>query len=194
MGAEVHAVADRGYYSGPELLDCERVGITTYVPKTMTSDNKKKGLFDKNDFVYEPEHDRYRCPAGEHLTWHFKGARDGMMMHIYFASDSICRECALRTRCTTGRTARRVARWEHESVLDTIQRRLDEAPEMMQRRRETVEHPFGTFKAWMGATHFLTRTLPRVRAEMSLQVLAYNMKRLINLLGVGALIEAVRTA
>ena len=195
MGVEqLGVVADRGYYSGPELLDCERVGITVYVPKTMTSDNKKRGLFDKNDFVYEPEQDRYRCPAGEYLTRHFSGVRDGLTMYIYFASDPVCRDCAKRAQCTTSASARRVARWEYEAVLDTVQHRLDEAPDMLQRRRETVEHPFGTIKAWMGATHFLTRTLPRVRAEMSLQVLAYNMKRVINLLGVGTLIEAVRAA
>lgn len=113
-------------------------------------------------------------------------------MYIYFAYGPTCRDCARRAQCTTSATARRVARWEHEAVPDTIQRRLDGAPEMMQRRRETVEHPFGTLEAWMGASHFLTKTLPRVRAEMSLQVLAYNMKRVINLLGVGVLVEAVR--
>jgi hypothetical protein len=138
------------------------------------------------------EHDRYRCPAGESLTRHFKGVRDGLTMYTYFSSDPTCRDCAMRAQCTTSPMARRVARWEHENVIDAVQCRLDEALEMMQRRRETVEHPFGTLKAWMGAPHFLTKTLPRVRAEMSLQALAYNMKRVIRLLGVSPLIEAVR--
>jgi hypothetical protein len=142
--------------------------------------------------IYAPEHDRYLCPAGQYLNRHFKSKEGGMTIWVYLASDSICRACALRAKCTTGSTARRVRRWEHEDTLDAIQRRVDEAPEMMQLRRQTVEHPFGTLKAWMGATHFLTRTLPRVRAEMSLQVLAYNMKRAISLLGVRGLVAAVR--
>ncbi len=188
---KLSVVADRGYYSGPELVDCERVGITTYVPKSDTSGSKKKGLFTRNEFIYEPEHDRYRCPAGEYLLYSFTTYEDGMYKRAYRASDLLCNACALRSQCTTGRQSRRIKRWEHEEVLDTIEARLDEAPEMMQLRRQTVEHPFGTLKAWMGATHFLTKTLPRVRAEMSLQVLAYNMKRVINLLGVSALIEAI---
>ena len=189
---KLSVVADRGYYSGPELRDCEQVGITTYVPKTDTSGNKKKGLFRKKEFIYEAAHNRYRCPAGEHLVHRHKTFEDGMSIHVYWASDPICRACTLRAQCTTSRQSRRLRRWEHEDVLDTIEARLDEAPEMMQLRRQTVEHPFGTLKAWMGATHFLTKTLPRVRAEMSLQVLAYNMKRVMNLLGVGAVIEAMR--
>ena len=184
-------VADRGYYSGPELFDCEQVGITTYVPKTDTSGNNKKGLLRRKDFIYEPEHDRYRCPGGEHLIHRHKTFEEGMYIHVYYASGPICCACTLRSQCTTSRQPRRIRRWEHEAILDTIETRLDEAPEMMQVRRQTVEHPFGTLKAWMGATHFLTKTLPRVRAEMSLQVLAYNMKRVINLLGVSALLEAV---
>ena len=112
-------------------------------------------------------------------------------MHTYWAADPICQGCALRAQCTRSHHSRRIRRWEHEDVMDTIEARVDEAPQMMQVRRQSVEHPFGTLKAWMGATHFLTHTLPRVRAEMSLHVLAYNMKRVINVLGVSALIEAV---
>ncbi len=189
---KLSTVADRGYFSGPEILACERLGITTYVARTMTSDNKKMGFFDKNDFLYEPEHDRYRCPAGEYLTRRMVTVEAGLITYAYWAPDPTCRQCAMKTRCTKSSQSRRVRRWEHEPVVDAVQARLDEAPEMMQLRRQTVEHPFGTLKAWMGATHFLTKTLPRVRAEMSLQVLAYNMKRVINMLGVGVLMEAVR--
>jgi len=191
---KLSVVADRGYYSGPELLACEGVGITTYVPKTDTSGNRKKGLFTKAEFIYEPEHDRYCCPAGEHLSHRHRTFEDGLYIHVYWAPDPICRACTLREHCTTSRQSRRVRRWEHEELVDTIEARLDAAPEMMQLRRQSVEHPFGTLKAWMGATHFLTKTLPRVRAEMSLQVLAYNMKRVMNLLGVGAVIEAMQAA
>lgn len=79
-------------------------------------------------------------------------------------------------------------------MLDEMQARLHRAPEKMQIRRQTVEHPFGTIKVWMGYTHFLTKTLPKVLAEMSLQVLAYNMKRVMNLIGVGNLVEALQAA
>lgn len=174
---KLSVVADRGYFSSNELLACERVGITTYVPKTYTCDNKKKGLFAREEFIYESDYDRYRCPAGEHLLWSFKTEQDGLKLHAYSASVLTCRACPLKSQCTTSDTPRRIRRWEHEDVIETIQARLDEAPEMMQIRRQTVEHPFGTLKAWMGATHFLTKTLPRVRAEMSLHVLTYNMKR-----------------
>ena len=189
---ELSVVADRGYFNGTELLACERVGITTYVPKTYTSDSKKKGLFTKADFIYEPEHDRYRCPAGEYLIHRHKAFEAGLYLHAYWVSDPICRACALKPQCTRSPQSRRVRRWEHEELVEAVEARLDEAPETMQLRRQTVEHPFGTLKAWMGATHFLTKTLPRVRAEMSLHVLAYNMKRVMNLLGVGILIEAMR--
>jgi transposase len=188
-GLEV--VSDRGYYTGTQIVACEEAGIATYVPKPLTSGSKKKGLYTKQDFVYEPEHDQYRCPAGEHLTRRFDTVEGGLMMHVYFASVFTCRGCTKKAQCTQG-PQRRVRRWEREEVLDTMQARLDEAPEKMRLRRQTVEHPFGTLKAWMGATHFLTKTLPRVSTEMSLHVLAYNMRRVMNLLGVGALIEAMR--
>jgi len=187
-------VADRGYFSRRELFDCERVGLIPYVPKTYTSDNHKKGLFTKNDFVFEPEHNRYRCPAGEYLPHRYNRFEDKLYVSVYWASDPICRACALKPQCTSNRQTRRVRRWEHEEIIDAGEARLEEAPEMMQLRRQTVEHPFGTLKAWMGATHFLTKTLPRVSGEMSLHVLAYNMKRVINMIGVVALIEAIGVA
>ena len=187
-------VADKGYFNSTELLDCARVGITTYVPKTDTSGNKKKGLFTKDDFIYEPEHNQYRCPAGETLSPRHKSVEAGLHLDIYFASTLTCNACAMKARCTSSPEARRVRRWEHEHIVDAMLERLDEAPEMMQVRRQTVEHPFGTLKAWMGATHFLTKTLPRVSAEMSLHVLAYNMKRAISLLGVSTLVARLEVA
>jgi len=185
---ELTAVADRGYFSGTQIVDCEEAGITPYVPKPLTSSGRKSGRFTKQDFVYEPEHDRYRCPAGEALTWRFVSVEHGLNLNVYWAT--ACKNCSIKAQCTTG-PERRVKRWEREEVLDAMQARLDAAPEKMQLRRQTVEHPFGTLKAWMGATHFLTKTLPRVRTEMSLHVLAYNMKRVMNILGVGTLIEAM---
>ena len=115
---------------------------------------------------------------------------NGMTLHKYWSS--ACPRCPLKPKCTTGNN-RRIARWEHEAVLERMQLQLNQRPQAARERRQTVEHPFGTLKAWMGATHFLTRTLPKVRTEMSLHVLAYNMKRMIRMLGTASLIKAIRT-
>ncbi|HEY9345321.1 MAG TPA: IS1182 family transposase [Inquilinus sp.] len=182
-------IADRGYFKGEEILACEQAGMTPLVPKPLTSGAKAKGRFGKQDFVYIPEDDVYRCPAGERLTWRFNRVEDGQLLRHYWTT--ACQRCAIKSRCTTGKE-RRVKRWEHEVVIDAMQQRLDQAPEAMRIRRQTVEHPFGTLKAWMGATHFLTRGLKRVSTEMSLQVLAYNLKRVISILGIAGLLQAIR--
>ena len=182
-------IADRGYFKGEEILACEQAGATPLVPKPLTSGAKAEGRFGKQDFVYIPEDDVYRCPAGERLTWRFDRVEDGQLLHHYWTT--ACQRCAIKAQCTTGKE-RRIKRWEHESVIDAMQQRLDQAPDAMRIRRQTVEHPFGTIKAWMGATHFLTRGLKRVRTEMSLYVLAYNLKRMITTLGVHQLLQAIR--
>jgi transposase len=190
MGSkELTAVADRGYFKGEEILACEQAGITAIVPKPLTSSSKAEGRFGKQDFVYVADDDEYRCPAGQHLTKRFATVENGMTLQVYWSS--ACPGCPLKAQCTTGQE-RRIKRWEHEAVLEAMQVRLDHAPEMMRIRRQTVEHPFGTIKSWMGATHFLTRTLARVSTEMSLHVLAYNLKRVMQILGVGPLLEAMR--
>jgi transposase len=186
----LEALADRGYYKGEDILECERAGITPYVPKPLTSGAKAQGRFGKQDFVYVPEEDVYRCPAGERLTRRFASVENGMVLHVYWTTG--CQTCGLKEQCTTGKE-RRIKRWEHEEVLDAMQERLDRAPGTMRIRRQTVEHPFGTIKAWMGATHFLTRTLERVRTEMSLHVLAYNLKRVLAILGPGPLMAVMRS-
>jgi len=174
--------ADRGYYKGEQILDCEQAGIKTLVPKPQTSGNKAAGLFDKADFRYIPSKNEYRCPAGERAIWRFASVeRGGMVLHKYWSS--ACPRCPIRSQCTTS-VYRRIARWEHEDVLDAMQRRLNRTPQAARIRRRTAEHPFGTLKAWMGATHFLTKTIPRVSTEMSLHVLAYNMKRAMQILGI----------
>jgi hypothetical protein len=186
---ELTAVADRGYFKGEEILACQEAGISVIVPKPLTSGSTAEGRFGKQDFIYEADVDEYRCPAGQRLIRRFTSVEHGMTLHSYWSST--CQACALHDQCTTGKE-RRVKRWEHEAVLDAMQERLDNAPEMMRVRRQTVEHPFGTIKAWMGATHFLTKTLARVSSEMSLHVLAYNLKRVMSLLGIGGLIDAIR--
>jgi transposase len=191
MGADkLEVLADRGYFDGEEVLACQGLGVTPYVPKPLTSGAKAEGRFGKQDFVYLPDEDVYRCPAGERLTWRFTGVEAGRTAHRYWSSN--CAGCSLKPQCTPAKE-RRVARWEHEAVIDAMQARLDRKPDAMRIRRATVEHPFGTLKAWMGATHFRTRTLKSTRTEMSLQVLAYNLKRVIQRLGVRPLIEAVAT-
>lgn len=181
-------VADRGDYKGEEILACEESGITTVIPKAKTSNNPTNGLFGRDDFRFIPEDNVYVCPAGERLIWRFRNVENGKTLDCYWSS--ACQNCAIKSQCTTGQH-RRIRRWEYQSVLDKVQRRLDHCPESMRLRRQTVEHPFGTLKARMGYTHFLTKTLPNVRTEMSLHVLAYNLKRVISLLGVPALLEAV---
>jgi hypothetical protein len=186
---DLTVVADRGYFDGEEILACEKAGITAFVPKPLTSGSKADGRFGKQDFVYIAKDDEYRCPANQRLIRHYTTVEHGMTLHCYWCS--VCPACPMKAQCTTGKE-RRVKRWEHEAVIDAMQARLDRDPEKMRVRRQTAEHPYGTIKAWMGATHFLTKTLGRVSTEMSLHVLAYNLKRVMKILGTGALIEAIR--
>ena len=185
----LEAVADRGYFNSPEILACHEAGITVTLPKPMTSGAKSDGRFGKQDFVYLPDEDVYRCPAGERLIYRYTNEEDGKVLRRYWTT--VCSACQLKSQCTTG-PERRITRWEHEHLLDAVQQRLDANPQAMRQRRETVEHPFGTMKARMGATHFLTKTLPKVAAEMALSVLAYNLTRVMNIVGTKPLIAAIR--
>ena len=181
-------VADRGYFSGEEILACDKAGITVTLPKPMTSNAKAEGRFGKQDFRYVTEEDVYLCPAGERLTYRYATEENGWF--CVATGPMPVRSCAIKAHCTTGKE-RRITRWEHEHVLAAVQRRLDEHPEKMRQRRETVEHPFGTIKARMGATHFLMKTLPRVASEMALHVLAYNLTRVMNIMGIQPLTAAI---
>src|SRR6267154_600351 len=173
---ELEAVADRGYYSSEEILACREAAITITLPKPITSGIEAKGRFGKQDFVYLSDEDAYRCPAGEKLKYYYTNEENGQKLRRYWTN--ACRHCALKQRCTTG-VQRRIARWEHEDVLEAVQKRLDKNPQAMRQRRETVEHPFGTLKMRMGATHFLMKRLPKVATEMALHVLAYNLTRVM---------------
>jgi hypothetical protein len=183
------AVADRGYYDSEEILACENAGITVTLPKPMTSNSKAQGRFGKQDFRYVAQQDIYICPAGERLSHHSTTEENGLVLRRYWTN--ACQNCAIKNACSTGKE-RRITRWEHEHVLEAVQRRLDEHPEKMRLRRETVEHPFGTIKARMGATHFLMKTLPKVATEMALHVLAYNLTRVMSIMGVRPLLVAMR--
>jgi len=186
----IDAVADRGYYDGEEIRACEETGITVTLPKPLTSGAKGAGRFGKQDFIYVAAEDIYRCPAGERLTYRFTGQEDGKMLRRYWTT--ACQSCSLKAQCTTG-PERRIARWEHEAVLERVQQRLDQDPNKMTLLRQTAEHPFGIIKAWMGATHFLMRRQHKGATEMALNVLAYNLKRVIAILGCRTLLEAMQT-
>ncbi|KJZ35773.1 transposase [Pseudomonas fluorescens] len=181
-------VADRGYFKSEQILACHDAGITAYEPKLMTSGAKADGRFNNDAFIYDTAKNEYICPAGEALIWHYSYVEKGLKLHRYWSSK--CRGCVLKSQCTPS-TERRIRRWEHEAVLEEMQARLSNTPEMMQVRKRTVEHPFGTLKQWMGATHFLTRKLAGVSAEMSLNVLAYNLKRVMKIIGANGLMKAL---
>jgi transposase len=185
---DLTVVADRGYFKGDQILKCDQAEITPIVPKTLTSNSLAEGRFDKQDFIYIASDDQYRCPAGQRAIKRFTTIEAGMTLDVYWSS--ACPRCPIKARCTTG-DYRRIRRWKHEAVLEAMQERLDRQPEMMRVRRQTVEHPFGTIKHWMGWTHFLTKTLARVRTEMSLHVLAYNLKRVMSILGIGELMRVM---
>lgn len=187
---ELEVLADRGYFSGEEILNCEAMGVTPYVPRPLTSGAKADGRFGKQDFVYLPDQDVYRCPSGALLPRHMTTIEKGMTLHRYWDHFS-CQTCALKPQCTPS-VARRVTRWEHEAVIDALQKRMDLRPGAMRQRRRTVEHPFGTIKAWMGSTHFLMKRLPNVKTEIGLHILAYNLKRVIAIMGAQPLMAAIR--
>ena len=190
IGSEtLTVIADRGYFKGEEVLACQEAGITAIVPKTHTSAAKAEGRFDKADFIYDASANEYRCPANQRVVWRFARVEGGLLINRYWSS--ACPQCAIKAQCTPS-DYRRVSRWEHQAVLDEMERRLDLAPDSMRIRRQTVEHPFGTIKSWMGSTHFLTKTLDRVSTEMSLHVLAYNLKRVMRILGNSALMGVMR--
>lgn len=185
---KLRAYADRGYYNAPEIKDCADSGIAAYVPKPMTSGAKAEGRFDKSDFVYIAKDDEYRCPAGERAIYRFTREENGLQVRRYWSS--ACPHCPMKKQCTPS-PFRRISRWEHESVLEDVQRRLNKEPEAMTLRRRTIEHVFGTLKHWMGSAHFLTKGLDNVSTEMSLHVLAYNLKRVISILGIPKTMKAM---
>jgi len=187
---KLEAVADRGYFHGEEIKTCADAGVEVTLPKPMTSGAKAEGRFGKQDFVYKPDDDVYRCPAGETLTYRMTTDEDGKIVRRYWTN--ACANCSLKSKCTPGKE-RRISRWEHEHVLEAAQERLDKNPDAMRMRREVVEHPFGTLKMRMGATHFLMKTLPKVATEMALCVLGYNLTRVINIVGVERMLAAVRS-
>ena len=192
LGKEaVTVIADKGYYSGPDIKDTQDAGMTVLVPKGDTSGSEKKGIFNRSLFQYDADKDVYICPANQTLTYRSSGIEKGMTMRRYSLDVMSCRACSLKTQCSTGKGARRIARWEHQGQIDQMNVVMADMPDSMLIRKQTVEHPFGTIKCWMGSTHFLTRGFKNVRTEMSLHVLAYNLRRMISILGQDKLIAAI---
>ena len=186
---KLDVVADRGYFTSEQILECVEADVTVTLPKPQTSNNKLRGRFVKSDFRYVASKDVYICPAGETLKFYYTNEEKGLRLRRYWTN--ACASCAIKSKCTTG-AQRRIARWEHEHVLEDVQRRLHENPQAMRVRRETAEHPFGTLKARMGATHFLMKRLKNVKTEMAFAVLAYNLTRVMNIIGIGPLMRAMR--
>jgi transposase len=185
---KIEAIADKGYYKGEEIVACEEDGIAVTVPKPNTSNAAAHGRFDRADFTYIAGEDAYVCPAGARLTYRFTNTEAGRTLRSYWTD--ACGSCAIKGKCTTGKE-RRIRRWEHEAILERVQKRLDDNPSKIPLRSKTVEHPFGTIKAWMGATHFKMKTMKHVATEMALHVLAYNLKRVMAIIGVPQLLRAI---
>ena len=176
-------LADRGYYSGLDIKDSEDAGMNVLVPTSDTSASEKKGIFNRSKFKYDAVKDVYICPANEELPHRMTGIEKGKTMKRYMLDIYTCRSCKLKPECTTSPSVRRMARWEHQHVLDKMAQRLKAEPDAMLIRKQTVEHPFGTIKMWMGAQHFLTKRFKNVGTEMALHVLAYNLKRMMTIMG-----------
>ncbi|HCG5126698.1 TPA: IS1182 family transposase [Vibrio parahaemolyticus] len=189
---DITVLADKGYYSRTDVKATLDLGANPLVPKTDTSGNSKKGLFTRSQFKYDSERDLYVCPANQELPKSRRGWDDGLEQDFYY-SQITCRDCEVRDKCTTSKKEpRKMRRWVHEAEVEAMLERLDDSPDTPVIRKQTVEHPFGTIKMWMGATHFLTRQFKNVSTEMNLHVLAYNMKRMISIMGVQSLNKAIR--
>ncbi len=187
---KLEVIADKGYFKGEEIVACEAAGIAATVAKPMTSGASAKGRFDRADFAYDHDRNVYICPAGQELTYRFTNQEGGKVLHSYWTSS--CCDCVIKNKCTPAKE-RRIRRWEHEAVLERMQKRIDENPDRLAIRSMTVEHPFGSIKSWMGATHFKLKTIKHVATEMALHVLAYNFRRLIKIIGIPAMIKAMAT-
>ncbi len=187
----VTVIADKGYFSGPDIKATQDAGIIPLVSKGDTSGSDKKGIFNRSLFEYDANKDVYICPAGKELTYRFTGKEKGMNMRKYFVDIMTCHACELKSKCTNSYAQRRITRWEHQDRVEQMNETMKIHPDHVLIRKQTVEHPYGTIKAWMGATHFLTRRFKNVSTEMSLHVLAYNLKRMMAILGPDKLIATM---
>lgn len=185
----IDVVADRGYYKIEDIEACEAAGVTPYVPKPLRGSSVKNGFFTKEQFHYDADADNLICPGGQKLEPKYNSKiRDNDAMT--YVNRKACKTCDLRVRCTNA-AFRKVTRYANEAILDRMAERLTARPEVMDQRRESVEHPFGSIKQWMGQRDFLTRRIENVRGEFSLTALAYNIRRALTLVGVAGLMRAI---
>jgi hypothetical protein len=182
-------VADAGYYNAAEVSRCVERGVTPFIPKADTSANTARGLYGKSQFKYDAAKDVYVCPAGAELTYRFATHELGRELKYYRATG--CKTCALKSRCTRNKANRTITREENEHLMEAMARRMRAQPHKFKLRKTLAEHPFGTIKRWFGYTHFLLKGLEKVRCEWSLTTLAYNLKRVLNLVSFGKLMAAV---
>ncbi|WP_353372960.1 transposase, partial [Aliiglaciecola sp. NS0011-25] len=188
---DITVIADKGYFSRKDIKATQDLGATALVPQTDTSGSKKKGIFNKSLFKYDKSKDAYICPAENELPHRRNVVEGGLELKVY-VDHIACRDCDIRAQCTQSKVEpRKMKRWIHEADIDAMKARLDAAPETTVIRKQTVEHPFGTIKMWMGASHFLMKRKKNVSTEMSLHVLAYNLKRMMSIVGVPTLIAAM---
>jgi transposase len=185
----IDVVADAGYFRTEDIAVCEQAGLTPHVPRPQRGSSASNGFFRKDEFRYDPERDAYTCPGGHELN-PFRFGKLREMTKIDYANKQACCDCPLRPRCTDA-GYRAVSRLEHEDALDRMAARLKARPEILDRRRETVEHPFGSIKQWMYQGAFLMRGLQKVRAEFSLTALVYNLRRVLNIVGMDEMMAAV---
>jgi len=187
----ITVIADKGYYSGPDIKDTQDAGMTALVPKGDTSGSEKKGIFNRSLFKYDADKDVYICPANEVLPYRFTSVEKELTVKRYWVDALTCRACELKPQCSNSKQSRRITRWVHQGEIDHLDDLMASMPDSMLIRKQTVEHPFGTIKCWMGATHFLTRQLKNVSTEMNLHVLAYNLRRMMSIHGPENLIAAM---
>src|ERR1035438_6423065 len=186
---QAEVLADAGYYNAAEVSRCAEHGLTPFIPKSDTSANSARGLYGKSKFTYDAAKDVYVCPAGQALTYRFATYELGRELKYYRASG--CKTCALKTRCTRNKANRTITREANEHLMEAMARRMQAQPEKFKLRKTLAEHPFGTIKRWFGYTHFLLKGLPKVQGEWSLTTLAYNLKRVLNLVSFEKLMAAV---
>src|SRR5256712_13238366 len=182
-------VADKGYYNGKEVLACDTIGVTAYVSKPLTSANTARGLYGKESFKYDARQNCYICPAGEKLTYRFATNEKGRAIYYYRASG--CKSCPLKVKCTRNKENRTITRLAAEEVQERMAERVAANLQIMRRRKAIIEHCFGTIKRSLGYDYFLCRGMRHVTTEVNLTVLAYNFTRVMNLIGVPKLMEAV---
>jgi hypothetical protein len=186
---QAEVVADKGYYNASEVSRCIEQGITPFIPKTDTSANTKQGLFGKSKFTYDAAKGVYHCPGKQELTYRFSTHESGRDIHYYRATG--CKTCALKKQCTRNKQNRTITREDNEQLMEQMAGRMKAQPEKFKLRKTLAEHPFGTIKRAMGYTHFTLKGLEKVRTEWSLITLAYNLKRVLNLMSFEKLMAAV---